>query len=179
MFELIGILGVLAFVAAGIFSAEMDNVFLAFATFIIGLVTLQYGFGIAVWASIAANPLLLLGLFVINIMAGAVYTAVWRWPEYIRNNKKHILTSYDQWVADRGTTESNSFDTYLASVYYNYNAHSHKERLVTWIFMWSFSLVWELSRKPTVWMWKTTYACFGNMFQKIGLSAARKLHDDK
>jgi hypothetical protein len=179
MFELIGILGVLAFVAAGIFSAEMDNAFMAFATFVIGLLTLQYGFGIAVWASIVANPLLLVGLFVINIMAGGVYTAVWRWPEYIRNNKKDIMSSYDDWVKDRKANESNSFDDYLTSAYYDYNANGHKERLVTWVFMWMFSLVWELSRKPTVWLWKTVYAGFGNMFQKIGRNTARKLHDNK
>lgn len=176
---MLGIIGLLSFIAAGIFSAEMDSAFMAFGTIVVGLLTLQYGFGIAVWAAIIANPLLIVAAFFLNIMAGGVYTAVWRWPEFIRNNKQHILSSYDLWVDAQNASEPNSFDTYLESGRYTYNASSHKERLATWVFMWMFSLVWELSRKPVIWLAKTVYAGFGGMFQKIGLNTARKLHNKK
>lgn len=176
-FGLLALGGLALFVVAGIVSAEMDSALMATATFLIGLITLNYGFGISVFAVMAANPLWILGAIVLYVGIGALYTAVWRWPEYIRKNKAAIMKEYARWARDRRDDQDNSFDAFLDSDSYDYNASQHKERLGTWVGMWPFSLFWELLRKPAIWVWKTSYRSLGELFQRIGRSTARKMHN--
>lgn len=176
-FGIWAILGLIIFVAAGIFSAEMDSAVMSFATFVIGLLLLEFGFKVAIWAAFVANPLLLIAAIVVYVCLGAAYTAIWRWPEYIRHNKDDVMEQYNFWAGRRKDNENTSFDTYLDSDNYKYNAWEHKERLGTWVGMWPFSLGWELARKPAIWIWNIMYNSLGKMFQSIGRNTARKLHD--
>lgn len=176
-FGLMALGGLFLFVIAGIVSAEMDSAIMASATFVIGLLTLNYGFGISVLAVIATNPLWLIGAIVLYVALGSLYTAVWRWPEYIRKHRDSVMKEYTRWAKNLNETEDNSFDAFLDSDSYEYNASQHKERLGTWVGMWPFSLFWELLRKPAIWVWKTAYASLGELFQKIGRNTARKMHN--
>jgi hypothetical protein len=174
----LGIIGLVAFVIGGVFAAEMESGAMSIGMIIIGLFTLQYGFGIAVLAMLSSNLLLVIAGIALYGIIGGAYTAIWRWPEYIRNNKTDILTSYDKWVSRIDPADANSFDDYLNSTEYRYNAWQHKERLGTWMGMWVFSMAWELLRKPAIWFWNIMYASFGNLFQRLGKNTARKLHDN-
>lgn len=169
--------GLMFFVVGGVIAAEMDSAFAAVATFVIGLVTLKYGFGIPIFASFAANPFLIIAAIMSYIAAGALFTGVWRWPEFIRENDESILKDYTEWSKDVDDSKDNSFEAFLDSPSYMYNAWQHKERLGTWVGMWPFSLGWELARKPAIWIWNTSYHSLGDVFQRIGKRAARKIHN--
>lgn len=179
MFELgfMAIIGIALFVVAGIFAAEMDSALMSVATFVIGLLALNYVFEISVFATFIANPLWIVGAVVLYVAAGAAYTALWRWPEFIRKNKDHIMRDYADWAKNRDDNKDNSFDAFLNSYQYKFNASEHKERLGTWVGMWPFSMTWELARKPAIWVWNTSYKSLGELFQRIGQRTARKLHD--
>lgn len=174
---LMGLGGLLLFIVAGVVAAETDSALASGVTFILGLLVLNYGFNISVLSVLAANPLWIVGYIILYIGAGALYTALWRWPEYIRKNKEKILDIYSRWAAKKGGAEDNSFEAFMDSSDYRFNASQHKERLGTWVGMWPFSLFWELLRKPASWIWNTAYKSLGTLFQRIGRNTARKLHD--
>lgn len=177
MLEILAFAGLAIFIVAGVFAAETDSALMSVATFVIGLITLEYGFGIGVWAMLTGNWLWAIGFVVLYIALGAAYTALWRWPEYIRNHKESILSKYTSWTRELKDTENNSFDAFMDSDAYRFKASLNKERLGTWSGMWPFSLGWELSRKPAIWLWNNVYASLGELFEKIGRNTARKLHD--
>lgn len=178
-FEILGYVGLVVFIGAGVFAAEMDSAIMAGATFIIGLITLEYGFGFGLWPMIVGNPLWIIGFVILYVAAGALYTALWRWPEYIRKNESDIMDNFTRWANGRKDTQNNSFDAFLDSEKYYYNASQHKERLGTWVGMWPFSFFWEVLRKPAIWIWKISYASLSSLFESIGRRTARKLHDGK
>jgi len=176
-FGLLAMMGALIFVIGGIVASEMDSAIMSVATFVIGLLTLQYGFGFGIWAMISSNPLWAFGFILLYVAAGAAYTALWRWPEFIRNNNAELMRDYSDWANRLEDSEDNSFDAFLDSDSYRFNAWQHKERLGTWVGMWPFSAAWELSRKPAIWIWNTAYASLGNLFQNVGRRTARNIHD--
>lgn len=171
------LVGMSLFVVAGIMAAELDSAFISVATFVFGLLTVQYGFGLNLWAIFLANPLMIIIAVFLYLIAGALYTAFWRWPEFIRNSKDDIMEKYMMWSHELDTNADNSFDAYLDSQDYSYNVSQHKERLGTWVGLWPFSFAWEISRKPAIWLWNVSYYSLGSMLQKIGRNTARKLHD--
>ncbi|SRR6056297_298992 len=175
-FGLLALAGLGVFVAAGIIAAEMDSALMSVATFVIGLITLSWGFGVPIWATFTANPLMIVGAIIIYIAVGAAYTAVWKWPDFIRKNREIILREYNDW-AHKNQNGDNSFEAYLESSNYEYNAYQHKERLGTWVGMWPFSFVWDVSRRPAIWLWNVTYTSLGEAFQNIGKRTARKIHE--
>jgi hypothetical protein len=171
------ILGLIVFLIAGVISAEMDSAFAALVTLVIGGVVLEWAMGISLWAALIAHwPWIFSGM-VLYVAAGGLYTVVWRWPEYIRKHKADIMTTYSRWAANIKAGGNNSFDAYLDSKDYEYNASTHAERLSTWVILWPFSLSWELARKPAFWLGKTVYHSLGNTLQRVGRNTARKLHN--
>ncbi len=169
--------GLIVFIVAGIISAEMDSAFAALVTLVIGAVIVEWGMGISLISVLLSNPLWIFMGLVLFAAAGGLYTVVWRWPEFIRKNKDTIMSSYTRWAGDRKSGQDNSFDAYLDSSDYDFNASAHAERLTTWVILWPFSLTWELARKPAFWLGKTVYYSLGNTLQRVGRSTARKLHD--
>lgn len=176
-FGLLAFAGLLLFIVAGVFSAEMDSALMATATFVIGIITLEWGFGVGVWALVVSNPIWAVVLVLGYVILGAVYTLLWRWPEYIREHKDEIMDRYNRWARNQGSNEDSSYQGFLETDEYRFNAWQHKERLMTWIGMWPFSFFWEMLRKPAIWVGKTVYNSFGNAFQSIGRRTAMKIHD--
>lgn len=180
MLETIGIsaiLGLTVFVIAGIVSAEMDSAFAALVTLVIGGVAVEYGMGISLWGVLTTNPLLIFIALVLYVAGGGLYTVIWRWPEYIRKHKDEIMSEYTRWAGNQKSGANNSFDAFLDSNEYDFNASSHAERLTTWIILWPFSMSWELARKPAFWLGKTVYYSLGNTLQNVGRRTARKIHN--
>lgn len=176
-FGIWAILGIIVFVIAGILSAELDSASLSAGTFVIGLIVLEWGLGIGVWALFVSNPLWIIGSIVLYVALGAAYTAFWRWPEYICEHDSELMDKFARWAHNLASNEDKSFEAFMDSDEYNYNAWQHKERLGTWVGMWPFSLSWELARKPAIWVWNTAYNSLGSTFQSAGRRAARKIHD--
>ena len=176
-FGLIAVVGIILLFVAGILTDVMDSGFLAVATFVIAILTLQYGFGIGVWSLVTGNWLLAVAFVLGYVLFAAAYVGLWRFPEYIRDNKDKIMDSYMKWSRNRKDTQDNSFDAFMDSDDYRFKVSMHKERLGAWAACWPFSLTWELSRKPAIWLWNTLYSSFGEVLEKIGRSTARKLHD--
>jgi len=178
-FGFIEIIAVILFLIAGFISAEVDSAFASAFTFIGGFALLEFVLKISVFSVIAANPLWAVGMLVFYVGIGAAYTGIWRWPEFIRKNQEKIMSAYQQWSMQRGSNQDNSFDAFLESSAYDFNASDHKERLGTWVGLWPFSLTWEVSRKPAIWVWNNAYKSLGRVFQRISHNTARKIHDNK
>jgi hypothetical protein len=176
-FGLIALAGIIIMIVAGIFAAEMDSGFIAAATFVIGLLTLEFGFGIGVWAMISGNFLWFFAFALLYAALSSAFVGFWRWPEYIRNNHDRIMNAYMEWSRTRKNTQDNSFDAFMDSDSYKFKVRMHKERIGTWAAMWPWSLAWELSRKPAIWIWNTMYTSLGEALEKIGRNTARKIHD--
>lgn len=175
MFWIIGLAVIFAF---GIFSAESNSALLSLATFLSLLGIVTYGFSIPLFPLIVANPLILIGAILAYTAVGAVYTALWRWPDFIQSNKDYILENYTSWAKMRFANEDASFDAYMDSPSYKYAPANHKERLGTWVGMWPFDATWEVSRKPAIWFWNVTYTSLGSMFTSVGKRAARNMYKD-
>lgn len=180
--ELIALLGGIWFLVfigfifiVGVIASEIDNFALGTATFVVALIGAQTLFDVPVWATISDNPLSLVLFLAAFIVVGAIYTAVWRWPEFIRDNSKTINADYV--YCNKNKTDKVSFDEYLNSSYYSFTASKHKDRLATWIITWPFSMVWELSRKPIKYTYKLVYSVVGAAFENIGTSVARRIHE--
>lgn len=173
------LLGIAVFLILGFFSAETDSAILATGTFLIGILLLEFAFGVGILSAMVTSPFVAVGVVFAHIIIGALYVVVWRWPEYIREHSDSINSAYESWAAKRNSNQSNSFDDFLESSSYKFNAWQNKERLGVWVGLWIFSLTWELSRKPAIWMWDTLYSSLGNTLQHVGKRAARRAYAKK
>lgn len=159
----------------GVIASEIDNFTLGTTTFIVAMIGAQTLFDVPVWATISDNPLSLVLFLAAFIVVGVIYTALWRWPEFLRDNAKQINADYVD--CNRRSADKVSFDEYLNSNYYSFTASKHKDRLATWIITWPFSMVWELSRKPIKYAYNLVYIVVGAAFENIGTSVARRIHE--
>lgn len=183
MMELIALTGGFWFLAfmgfifiVGVISSEIDNFSLGTGTFVVALIGAQVFFDIPVWSTIYHNPISLVLFLAVFIAIGAIYTALWRWPEFLRDNAKQINADY-KYCSESNKTSSVTFDEYLNSTYYKFTASKHKDRLATWIITWPFSLVWELARKPIKYTYTLVYDSLGTAFERIGAHVARRIHE--
>jgi len=168
----------LVILVAGVVSAEYDSFFGGTIAFVVGLLGADIIFGYPVIASIMSNPLIILVALVLYVFAGSVYAGFWKWPDYIRSkeiNIEHTFHSYRQTLPDA------TFDDFIESEEYTsrFGASRNKQRLSAWVLMWPFSLFWELLRKPAIWVFNTSYAMLGDMFESVGKNTAKKMHGKK
>ena len=165
----------------GIATSEFDSFFGGMITLIIGLLGLDFIFGYPIIQSIIGNPLIILLSGAIYIAIGSAYTAIWKWPDYIRSKSDNIESNYKSWKKRRlSDNEPCTFEDFLESDGYSYYvASNNKNKLSTWVLMWPFSMFWEVSRKPAIWAFNTSYKMLGNMFEIVGKNTARKIHKTK
>lgn len=171
-------------VLAGILWANsVDSFILGCAVIFISLIVAQFWFAIPVWATIAANPFMILIYGLLYGAIGAVYTALWRLPNFIKKNSDNIQNDYKSWKQDRlswnskahNETKDTSFETFLNSDYYNYSVKQNKDRVASWVLLWPTSLTWELIHKPFVFLWDNVYYGLGKVFEKINHDQAKKI----
>lgn len=162
------------FIAAGIFASEIENFAIGTATFIIGLVSMQWFFDIPVWEYIIDNPFNLILYLALYTIAGAAYTLLWRWPEFIRENASKIEHEYQRFVEKHPTLYSPK-DEFFSSIYYDFKASKHTHRFATWILTWPFSLGWELARKPVKYFYQAVYHLLGDAFDRVGKRATKRI----
>ena len=165
----------LIILVAGIWSAEFDSFFGGTATLLIGLLGADFIFGYPVIASIIGNPLIGILAIALYVIVGSAYTGIWKWPDYIRGKATDIENSFMDWILKN---KEGTFDDFLDSSFYDkYRASNNKERLSAWVLMWPFSMFWELARKPAIWAFNTSYTMLGSMFESVGKSTAKKMHE--
>ena len=162
------------FITCEIISAEIENFSIGTATFIVGLVGLQWLFHVPVWESIVANPLSVLLYVALYTIAGSVYTLLWRWPEFIRENASKIEHEYQRFVEKHPTLYSPK-DEFFSSNYYDFKASKHTHRFATWMLTWPFSMAWELARKPAKYIFTAVYNLLGDAFEKVGRSVTNRI----
>lgn len=199
----LGLFGLLV-LGSLIWASETDSFLMGAAVLVIALVLAQFVFALPVWASIVANPILLLVYIAFYTAIGAVYAAMWKVPNFVKRNKDHIQSEYKNWkdsglynekgrvkasylnkvtVGDETIHEAKpidvSYETFLASPYYTYSIRQNKDRVASWVLLWPFGVIWELSHKPFIWLWNTVYYSLGKVFEKINNEAAKKILEEK
>jgi hypothetical protein len=168
---------ILAAISIAIFAAESDNFIFTTTTIIATFATLDVVFGVPIWATILTNPLTIIMFIFAYVIVGAIYTAIWRWPEFLRERVISIQDSYACWA--KSHKDSTKQDFVNSHSYSQYTASYNSEKLANWVLAWPFSLAWELARKPTIWLWNSTYELLGNMFERVGKRVTNKILQDK
>lgn len=170
-----------------LWASSADSFILGSAVIFISLVAAQFLFAIPVWAAITANPFMLLVYVLLYGAIGAVYTALWRLPNYVKKNANYIQNDYNSWKEDRQKRNSKghnevldtSYDAFLNSAYYNYSVKNNKDRVASWVLLWPTSLTWELIHKPFVFIWDNVYYGLGKVFEKVNHDYAKKILENK
>ena len=175
--DIIFIIFLLAALAVGIVASESDNFFFSTATIISTFVALDLFFSIPVWTTIVANPITIIMFAFGYVAAGSAYTAIWRWPEFLRENSEVLQKRYTSYLVKH---QDHTKDDFMASYEYrDFTASSNKASLANWVLAWPLSLTWELSRKPAIWVWETAYDILGNLFTRIGRRVTSNILKDK
>lgn len=158
--------------------AEIDSYKLSILTMVASIASLDILFGFPVWETIQSNIFSILLFVGLYIAIGAAYTATWRWPEYLRDQSIAITHAYNSWR--KSSPASTKQDFKKSYDYREFTASGNYAKLTKWVFMWPFSLAWELSRKPAIWLWTTVYDLLGNLFERVGDRVTDKiLRDEK
>lgn len=178
----LGLFGLL--VLSGIlWASSVDSFILGTAVIFVSLVVAQFLFAIPVWAALTANPFMMIVYVVFYGAIGAVYTALWRLPKYIKRNADHIQRDYDRWKEDQekwnrklhDEVRDTSFEAFLNSNDYRYSVKNNKDRVASWVLLWPTSLTWELIHQPFVFIWDNVYYGLGKVFEKINHDQAKKI----
>jgi hypothetical protein len=166
-----------------LWASSVDSFVLGSAVILISAVVAQFVFAIPVWATIVANPFILIMYIAFYGAVGAIYTALWRLPNYIKKNGDRIQYDYDSWKQTQDgwnrkghdETRDTSFEAFLNSTSYNYSVKNNKDRVASWVLLWPTSFMWELIHKPVVWLWDSVYFGLGKTFEKINHDQAKKI----
>lgn len=185
MFEFFALLGgfwffvfVMAFLVVGIVSAEVGSSVLGTFTFLLGLLGLEFLFGVPVIDTVIDNPATLVVLFIVYAVVGALYTLLWRWPEFLREHNQDIVDGYNHKRRQYPDGEY-TYKDYVTSYDYKYSASRHADPIIAWMVTWPFSLVWELARKPVKFVSTQVYNLTKDAFEKIGVSTVKGIIEKK
>lgn len=175
----------LSFFVIGIIVSEYDNFAFGTLTLLTGLSVMQWVFGVPVWATFVSNPLIIMLALAAYVLIGSLYTGVWKFPNFVIKNKLNIQLSFENWIKINFPSSSkeqyinhleseDNFEQFLDSPSYPMSALKNKNRLASWVLMWPFALLWELSHKPAIWLWDIIYSNLGEVFQNVSKQTARK-----
>lgn len=182
----LGLFGLVVF-GSLIWASEVDSFVLGSAVILLSAVIAQFVFSIPIWATLVANPLMLILYVAVYVAVGSVYAAMWKLPNYIKKNSADINSEYTSWKETQtkkgwGSKENkvdDSFDTFLDSPYYTYSVKHNKDRVASWVLLWPASLTWELMHKPFIWLWDSVYYGLGKAFEKINRDQAKKILEER
>jgi hypothetical protein len=166
-----------ASLVVGIVASESDNAIFSTAVILGFFAALELLFSVPIWAAVSANPLTIILALLGYLVAGAVYALVWRWPEYLRNNSDVIKSDYKRYVREKG---GDNVDDFLNDNYYNsYSASKNSNYIANWVMSWPLSLLWELARKPAIWIWRNAYTLLANYFEAISKKTVKNVLKNK
>lgn len=117
-------------------------------------------------------------LAVAYVALGGAYTALFLWPRWLISRQERIKNAYEQWCKNRVELGEpvDSKELFFDSYHYReFKAANNKERLATWTMMWVFSLVWDATHKPLIWLYENIYHSFGRLFDRVGRKTSSKI----
>jgi len=171
-------------VAALMWCAETESPFVA--TFLLAATALvaEFVFGIAVFATVIANPLTIV-LVVLGYLVAGVLWAYPKWWFFVRNIRDDYLDSVRSFLRGKGYEEWESAkaipDDYLAIWWdghgvewgrkFPVKARDHKRKIITWMAWWPVSMVWTLINDPIRKLYRYTYEVLRGTFDRVGASA--------
>jgi hypothetical protein len=168
---------ILVALVAGIIAAESGSAIFSTGVLISFFVILDIVFDVMIWSAIVTNPLTIIALLLAYLTVGAAYTAVWQWPESLRESAEAIQNIYADWKKNNQTRTRQDF--MRSYEYQPYTASRNSEKLVNWIIIWPFSLFWELARKPVKFLATNVYNTLSKTFTDIGQQVTNNILKDK
>ncbi len=184
-----------------IWASETDSFFMGVAVIAIMWAIGEWVFNLGILSSLIANPLLGIVYVFLYVAIGAVYTRLWKLPNFVKKNTDNIQRSYENWKdmltktnhldwrektrgilpgeKEERPAPDTSYDTFLNSSSYNYSVKNNKDRVASWVLLWPASIAWELSHKPFIWAWEHVYYGLGRVFEKANHDMARKILEEK
>jgi hypothetical protein len=191
MFELFALIGgfwfflfLIAVFACGIWSAEYDNMFGGTFTLVAFAVGAQL-FGVPVFATILANPLLLVVGVVAYIGVGLAYGVMYRYADYLRFRAAHIKMKWGEFQIEYKKTNDlddsvPTRDEFRKSYQYReFTPSSNADRIAAWVMMWPWAVVWDLCHKPLRWAYNNMYSLAGKALDRVGEKVSNKILDKK
>jgi hypothetical protein len=166
----------LIFMASGIFASRTESMIIGASLIVIGVGLTNFMFGVPIFESIMANPFNTLFGLLIYVSIGALYTAFWRWPRYIKLQRYNIEDRFIRWKSSNKGVFAEFLESYD---YIQFTASRNKDRLASYVLMWPFSLTWELIQRPFIILHEIVYVYLGGAFDKIGKYYATKMHEKK
>ena len=166
------ILFLIVWLGSLIISSENDSAILAYCVLVVGATISEFIFHIPIWATIVSNPMLILGFIVIYLAIGVLYAAKWELPSFLNKNKDRILSEYSSFKSNTFNTGKNpqkelTEEDFIESRYNTFKISENKDRILSWITLWPFKILWDLSHKPFIWVWNKIYYLTSTMFNEI------------
>ena len=183
LFSFFGIISVIGFIAlAGFLTFLVENDKPLFATICLTLVVaaLEF-FGFRVISTIANNPLGLIGLAAVYIIAGIAYGG-FRWFRYAASILDKYGKARDEWKSNynggrepKSETEREKLRDYATRVVEMGRGRSlppkvteHKSAVVTWMAYWPLSLTWMLIDDLIFGLWRTLTRLYEYIYSQLG-----------
>ena len=182
MFESLALIGgfwffllAIAFLVAGIVSAECDNLWGACLTLILLAGTSELLFDIPILASISQNPILIVAGLAAYIVVALLYAVFYRYPCFLRNKAESIT---QEWINFLSKHPGETRDAFRLSTYYHrYTPSYNADRISTWALLWPWAIFWDLCHKPARWVYNTLYALAGRMLDNVGSKVSDSIID--
>ena len=99
---------VAAVMAVGILISETGAFYGGGLLLLGSLVYMKYVLGVAILAFVMANWLGILGVLVLYVGLGGLYTALWKWPDFLRSHSQDIKESFERAKSNREAHHKNT-----------------------------------------------------------------------
>ena len=184
MFEALALTGgfwfflfVIFILVAGVVSTELDSFFGGGLTLILLAGGSQFLFGVPVWASIVANPFLVVAGLVAYATAGIVYGVYFRYADFLRKEADNIKRDWNRYQKQYPNDTRENFRD--SEFYRDYAPYRNKDRIVAWVMLWPWGVFWDLCHKPFRWIYNNMYTFTGKLLDRVSAKISDRIIDEK
>ena len=184
MFEMLALTGgfwfflfVMFILVVGVVSTEIDSFFGGAITLIFLAAGSQFLFGYPVWASIVANPLLVVVGVVAYVAVGIVYGVYFRYADFLRKRADNIKQSWDSFKKKNANATHDDFRN--AYEYKDYTPSANSDKIIAWVMLWPWGVFWDLCHKPIRWVYNNMYSFTGQLLDRVGAKISDRILNEK
>lgn len=184
MFEALALTGgfwfflfVVFVIITGIVSNEMDSFFGGGLTLVLLAGGSQFLFGIPVWASIVANPFLVILGIVAYTAIGIAYGVFVRYAEFLNDNADKIKSKWNSFLRENPAATTEEFRK--SSYYRDFTPSHNAEKIVLWVTLWPWGALWDLSHKPIRYVYNNMYGLTGRLLDSVGARISDRIINRK
>lgn len=160
------IIALIVIAVLGIASVEWDNWFGAVVTLIGTAAAVQWWFQVPVWATVVANPLLILSAIVVYVAIGLSYSTMIRFPRWIRSRTPQIASAWLDYV--KMNPDDHSEEAFRESYRFrDFTAAYNGDLIASWAIMWPWGLAWDLVNRPIRFVYRNVYRAFEGVLANI------------